>query len=62
MRQKMSKKNVEKLAKELNLPIEQILVRGGTNHRKDLCLEDGSIICLFQNGELVKTDAKWYKE
>ena len=59
MRQTMSLKKVKKYAKLLNLPIARILVRGGTDHRKDLCLEDGSISFLWPNGDVEKSDRRW---
>ena len=40
------------------LPIIAVMVRGGTNHRKDLCLEDGSITCLYSDGTLQATEYK----
>ena len=54
MRQSMSKKNVNKYSKLLNLDIEKILVRGGTDHRKDLHLKDGTIIYLYPDGSMYK--------
>ena len=47
----MSEKNVRKLAAKLQLPIKSVLVRGGTNHRKDLWLEDGTRLCYWPDGE-----------
>ena len=67
MRQSMSQKNVRKYSKLLNLDIVRILVRGGTDHRKDLHLKDGTIIYLYpgggmykerENGELVNLGCK----
>jgi hypothetical protein len=55
----MSFKNVKKYATRLNLPIVRILVRGGTGHRKDLCLEDGSIMELYPDGTMEKSTMKW---
>ncbi len=59
MRQHMSERNVKKYANKLNLPIKRILVRGGTGHRKDLCLEDGSIMKLYPDGTMEKSTMKW---
>jgi hypothetical protein len=47
------------MAKRLNLPIVRILVRGGTDHRKDLCLEDGSVINYWPDGKMLKSIARW---
>lgn len=55
----MSDKNAKKLAASTGLPVVKVLVRGGTNHRKDLCLEDGSIRCLWPDGEITESDARW---
>jgi hypothetical protein len=55
----MSEKNAEKFCEKYNLPIVCILVRGGTGHRKDLCLIDGSIIYLYKDGSMVKSSIKW---
>lgn len=59
MRQSMSAKNVKKYAARLNLPIVRILVRGGTDHRKDFCLEDGSIVMYFPDGSMEKSMMRW---
>jgi hypothetical protein len=62
MRQLLSEKNVRKLAKRYNLPIVNVMVRGGTDHRKDLCLEDGSIINLWPDGTMEKSEIGWHKD
>jgi len=60
MRQKLGEKKVKKLRGELNLPIVHVLVRGGTNHRQDLCLKDGTIMNYWpKTGELIKDDIGW---
>lgn len=51
-RQRLSDKNVRKLAMRLELPITKVLVRGGTDHRKDLFLEDGAILSYWPDGTL----------
>ena len=61
MRQLMSTKNAAKYAKKLGLPIVKILVRGGTGHRKDLCMEDGSIVCLWPDGTMDKNELVTWK-
>lgn len=55
MRQKLSKKKVEKLKLETGLNVVEVLVRGGTDHRKDLCLSDGSIMHLYKDGTMEKS-------
>ena len=56
MRQCMGPKKVARYRRDTGLPLRAILVRGGTEHRKDLCLEDGSIVHLFSDGEMVMAD------
>ena len=46
MRQRLSEKKVAKIRALTGLPVFAVLVRGGTDHRKDLCLEDGRIYCM----------------
>jgi hypothetical protein len=53
-RQLMSRRKTIKLRERTGLPVIAVLVRGDTNHRKDLCLDDGSVVGLYPDGELVK--------
>ena len=46
----MGEKKVAKLREQTGLPVIAVLVRGGTEHRKDLCLEDGSVVHLYSDG------------
>ena len=62
MRQKMSQRNVEKYKRITGLPIDYILVRGNTEHRKDLHLEDRSVKCLFPDGIIYNPDGTIYKQ
>lgn len=55
-RQKLGKKKLAKLRNETGLPIIAVLVRGGTDHRKDLCLEGGKVIHLFNDGTMQESD------
>lgn len=61
-RQLMSAKNVAKLRAQTGLPIVQVMVRGHTDHRKDLCLEDGTVVCLYKDGTMEKSTYGWYQE
>lgn len=61
-RQRMSDKNVRKLAAETGLPVVRVLVRGGTGHRRDLCLEDGSVVHLYRDGTRKATGIRWRHE
>lgn len=55
MRQQLGPKKVARLRKETGLPIVAVLVRGGTGHRRDLCLEDGSVVCLYRDGTMERS-------
>ena len=50
MRQRLGKKKVLKYRRETGLDVIAGLVRGGTDHRVDLCLRDGSIVHLWPDG------------
>lgn len=55
MRQKLGLKKVKQLRKQTGLDIVAVLVRGNTNHRKDLCLRDKTVIHLFRDGQMAKS-------
>ena len=56
MRQRLSEKNVSRLAGKLGLDIMKVLVRGGTGHRRDLILRDGSMKHLWPDGRIEDSD------
>ncbi len=56
MRQRLGAKKVKRIAETTGLDVVHVLVRGGTGHRKDLCLRDGSVVHLFQDGTTEKSD------
>ena len=58
-RQRLGEKKTNRLRKETGLDIAAVLVRGGTNHRRDLCLHDGSIIHLYRDGKMMKSSLEW---
>lgn len=58
-RQSLSKKNITRLAKKLGFPIYKVMVRGGTNHRKDLLLYDGSVLPMYKDGTFSRKTSKW---
>ena len=58
-RQLLGQKKVNKLIKETKLNIVKVMVRGGTNHRLDLCVNGGEVFNLYKTGELIKSDGKW---
>ena len=59
MRQLLGQKKINKLRALTSLDIIKVMVRGGANHRLDLCLSDGCITEMYPNGTLIKTDCKW---
>ena len=58
-RQQLGKKKVDKLRSETGLDIVKVLVRGGTDHRRDLCLSGGQIVSLYKDGEMKTSTMKW---
>jgi len=61
-RQTLNKTKVQKLIKETGLDIEKVMVRGNTNHRKDLCLSDGTISRMYKDGVIENKGEKWHKQ
>jgi hypothetical protein len=59
MRQLLNPRKTATLAAQTGLPIVKVMVRGNTHHRKDLCLEDGSIVCLWPDGSLTASGSRW---
>lgn len=55
-RQRLGRKKIESLKQQTGLPIVAVLVRGNTNHRLDLCLEDKTIVHLFKDGSMQRSD------
>lgn len=58
-RQSLGEKRVRRLATETGLPVVKVLVKGGTDHRKDLCLEDGTVMHLYRDGSMEKSALRW---
>lgn len=67
-RNRVGEKKVKKLREKTGLPVLTALVRGGTDHRIDLLLEDGSIASLYRDGSIEKDTLvtwdveKWKRE
>ena len=55
-RQRLSDRKVKKIRAETGLPVVAVLVRGGTNHRRDLCLSDGRVVHLYKDGTMQVSD------
>ena len=60
MRQRLGIKKVNRLRLKFNLDIVAVLVRGGTNHRRDLVMRDGSMIYLFSDGTMASNRTRFY--
>lgn len=58
-RQILGEKKTRKLKERFKLPIVQVLVRGGTDHRMDLCLENGMVIGLYKDGTMKESTLGW---
>jgi len=54
-RQMLSQKKVNKLRDQTGLDITCVLVRGNTDHRKDLVV-NGVVHSLYKDGTIVKED------
>ena len=57
-RQLMGEKKTRRIAKQTGLDVLFVLVRGGTNHRKDLLLRGGTVVSLHKDGRLEQTDIR----
>jgi hypothetical protein len=51
-RQLLGRKKTVALRKQTGLDIIAVLVRGGTEHRRDLCLRDGTVKFMWPDGEI----------
>lgn len=52
MRQRLGPKKVKKIREQTGLPVSYVLVRGNTNHRRDLILEDGKCVYMWPDGTI----------
>lgn len=53
-RQSLGKKKINRYIKLTGLPIINAFVRGGTDHRIDLFLADGSVVYLLKDNTIIK--------
>ena len=51
-RNKIGPKKVKRLAEKTGLDVVSALTRGGTDHRIDLFLSDGSVVHLYKDGTI----------
>ena len=56
---KIGEKKIKKYRQQTGLPIVRALARGGTNHRIDLCLKDGTVMYWYKDGSMEKTNLRW---
>jgi len=60
MRQTLGKKKIAFYKKKTGLPVVGGMVRGDTDHRVDLLLEDGLVAWLYKNGEIeIDSRLRW---
>ena len=52
MRQRVGEKKLRRLRDQTGLPVVAAMVRGGTDHRIDLCLEGGHVAALYRDGTI----------
>ena len=55
----IGEKKVSKYRNKTGLPVLAALTRGGTNHRIDLLLDDGSVMHWYKNGGFEVCSIKW---
>lgn len=67
-RQLLSRRKIRRIEAQLFqmgiclLPrIVKVMVRGNTEHRKDICLEDGSILNLWPDGTIQRSQMQWFR-
>jgi len=62
-RQRMRVGRAHYFRRRFGLPVVNVLVRGGTDHRIDLWLQDGSIASWYRGEPApIMTDARWVPE
>ncbi|HAA01898.1 MAG TPA: hypothetical protein DCE18_00840 [Syntrophobacteraceae bacterium] len=54
MRCQIGPRKVKKYSDVTGLPIAAALVRGNTDHRIDMFLIDGTLVCWFKDGNIVR--------
>lgn len=57
-RQRLNDRKTRRLREQTGLDVIRVLVRGGTDHRRDLCLADGSVVHLYRDGTMEKSDIR----
>ena len=50
MRQRLGPKLIKQIENFIGLPVEKVLVRGNTGHRRDVFLKGGGIYHMWPNG------------
>lgn len=57
-RQTLGPKKTLRLQQQTGFPIFAVMVRGGTKHRRDLCMLTGHVVCLTRDGRMWIDDNK----
>ena len=52
-------KTLARISVIVGQPIVHALTRGGTDHRIDACLPDGSVINVYKDGVTEPSDIRW---
>ena len=55
----VGQKKVDKYRKQTGLPVVTAMVRGGSDHAVELCLEGGNVVTLFKDGTMENNPIKW---
>lgn len=61
-RQMLGPKKLKKLREKTGLDLVAALVRGGTNHRIDLCLRGGSVTHLYKDWSMEVSNIRHSRE
>lgn len=56
MRQRLSDKKTKALSDKLGMDIKSVMVRGNTEHRKDIYTKDGRQFALYKDGQLEEVE------
>ena len=54
-RQRLGEKKLRRMRELTGLDLVAVVVRGGTDHRRDLWLRNGTIVYLWRDGTMTET-------
>ena len=52
MRQRLGPRQLRKVEELVGMPVEKVLVRGNTGHRRDVFLKEGGLIRMWPDGDM----------